>query len=70
MITVQGPESRLADLEFVETTGISIEGATGPVEGTVLPQLADPLLRSPLVAPARVVVIISALPTPTPTPLE
>ena len=70
MITVQGPESRLADLEYVETSGISIEGATGPVEGTVLPRLTDPLLRSPLVASARVVIDVFPLPTPTPTPLE
>ena len=70
MITVQGPESRLVDLEFVRTSGISIEGATGPVEGTVMPQLIDPLIRSPLVAPARVVVDVLPVPTPTPTPLE
>jgi YbbR domain-containing protein len=70
MITVQGPESRLADLEYVETSTISIEGATEPVEGTVLPRLSDPLLRSPLVASARVVVEVSPLPAPTPTPLE
>jgi YbbR domain-containing protein len=70
MITVQGPESRLADLEYVETSTISIEGATAPVEGTVLPRLSDPLLRSPLVAPARVVVEVSPQPTPTPSPLD
>jgi YbbR domain-containing protein len=67
-ITVQGPESRIADLEFVETTSISIEGASGPVEGSVQPQLVDPLVRSLMVVPAQVVVEVVPEPSPTPTP--
>jgi YbbR domain-containing protein len=68
-ITVQGPESRIADLEFVETTPISVEGATGAIEGTVQALLSDSLVRSLMVAPAQVVVEILPAPSPTPTPL-
>jgi len=68
MITVQGPESRIAELEYVLTSPISVEGATLPVEDTVLPQLTDPLLRSPLVAPAEVLVEVMPEPTPESTP--
>lgn len=67
-ITIQGPESRVADLEFVETTAISVEGASGPIEGSVRPQIPDPLVRSVMVAPALVVVDILPAPSPTPTP--
>jgi YbbR domain-containing protein len=67
-ITVQGPESRVADLEQISTSPISVEGATEPVTGTVLPQLNDPFLRSPLVAPAQVVVEVFPEPTPAATP--
>jgi len=68
-ISVQGPESRVLELELVETTPISVEGATGPVEATVMPRLPDPLLRSLTVVP--LVVIVDVVPmdtTPTPTP--
>ncbi len=67
-VTVQGPESRVADLDYVDTTPISIDGATGPVEASVQPRLADPLLRLLTVAPARVVIEVTRPPTPTPTP--
>jgi YbbR domain-containing protein len=68
-VNVQGPENRVLELEFVETTPISVEGATGPVEATVMPRLPDPLLRSLTVVP--VVVIVDVIPldtTPTPVP--
>jgi YbbR domain-containing protein len=68
-VNVQGPESRVSELEFVETTPISVEGATGPIEATVLPRLPDPLLRSLTVVP--VIVIVDVVPInlpPTPTP--
>lgn len=70
-VNVQGPESRVRELEVVETTPISVEGATGPVEATVLPRLPDPLLRSLTVVP--IVVAVDVIPvdtTPTPTPDE
>jgi len=68
-VNVQGPESRVLELETVETTSVSVEGATGPVEATVLPRFTDPLLRSLTVVP--LVVIVEIVPidtTPTPTP--
>ena len=68
-VSIQGPESTLLALEIIETTPISVEGATGPVEATVMPRLTDPLLRSLTVVP--VVVIVDVVPletTPTPTP--
>ena len=43
--------------------------STGPIEGSVQPQLPDPLVRSLMVAPAQVVVEILPAPSPTPTPL-
>lgn len=67
-INIQGPENRVLALEGVETSPVSIEGAAGPVEATVLPRLADPLLRSLTVVP--VVVVVDVVPedaTPTPT---
>ena len=45
-ITVQGPESLVLSLEFVETTPLSVEGAAGSVEASVQPRLPDPLLRA------------------------
>ena len=68
-VNVQGPESRVLELEQVETTPISVEGATGPVEATVMARLPDPLLRSLTVVP--LVVIVDVVPldtTPTPAP--
>lgn len=68
-VNVQGPESRVLELERVETTPISVEGATGPVEATVLPLLPDPLLRSLTVVPLVVIVdVVASDTTPTPTP--
>ncbi len=67
-VNVQGPESRVLELEFVETTPISVEGATGPVEATVMPRLPDPLLRSLTVVPVVVIVDVIPLDTP-PTPV-
>jgi YbbR domain-containing protein len=66
-VNIQGPESKLAVLELIETTPVSVEGATGPVEASVLPSLADPLLRSLTVVPIVVRVDIVALDT-TPIP--
>lgn len=68
-VNVQGPESRVNALERVETTSISIEGATGPTEATVMPRLADPLLRSLTVVP--IIVVVDVVPVDaTPTPDE
>lgn len=66
-VNIQGPESLVTALEAVQTTPISVEGATRPIEATVLPQLTDPLLRSLTVVPIVVVVDIVPLDT-TPTP--
>jgi YbbR domain-containing protein len=67
-IPVQGPESRLADLEVVDTTPVSVEGATGPIEALVQPVLTDPALRLLSAVPIRVVVDIRPTPEPTPVP--
>ncbi len=68
-VNIQGPESRVLELEFVTTTPISVEGATGPVEATVMPRLPDPLLRSLTVVPIVVIVNVVPLDTaPIPTP--
>jgi YbbR domain-containing protein len=56
--TIQGPESLLRALEFVETDAVSIEDASGPVEAMVEPSLPDPLLRAIGVGPIQVVVEI------------
>jgi YbbR domain-containing protein len=69
-ITLEGPESRLAELEFVATTPISIEGASGLVEATVRPQIEDPQLRVLTVAPTLVTVEVLPMPSPTPTPVQ
>jgi YbbR domain-containing protein len=68
-ISVQGPESRLTDVTAVATSPISVEGATGPVEASVQPQLNDPLVRRLTVGPIQVLVEVLPEPTPTPTPL-
>ena len=67
-ITVQGPGSRLADLDHVGTTPLVIEGATGSFEATVQPRLPDPTLRSLTVVPLLVVVDVGPAATPGPTP--
>jgi YbbR domain-containing protein len=68
-VNVQGPEGRIAELEQVETSPVSVEGAAGPIEATVVPRFDDPLLRSLTVVP--LVVSVTVVPiegTPTPTP--
>lgn len=67
-LAVQGPDSRLSALTVIQTTPLSIEGATSTVEATVQPRLGDPLLRNLTVAPVVVTVEIGAAPSPTPTP--
>jgi YbbR domain-containing protein len=67
-LTVQGPGSLLEALDEVETTALTIEGATEPVEATVEPRLPHPLLRSVTAVPLLVVVDVAPEPTPTPTP--
>jgi YbbR domain-containing protein len=70
-INLQGPESRVLALDEIETTPVSVEGVTGPVEVTVLPRIADPLLRSLTVVPVVVVVDVvpeDAAETPTAPP--
>jgi YbbR domain-containing protein len=57
--TIQGPESLLTALEYVETGPISIEDAAGPVEAMVEPLLPDPLLRAIGVGPIQVIVEIA-----------
>ena len=58
LLTVQGPESLLLALEYVDTGPISIEDAAGPVEAMVEPLLPDPLLRAIGAGPIQVVVEI------------
>jgi YbbR domain-containing protein len=67
-IPIQGPETRLADLEVVDTTPVAVEGATGPIEALVQPVLTDPALRLLSSVPIRVVVDIRPTPEPTPIP--
>jgi len=68
-VNVQGPDTLVSELEFVDTTPVSVEGVTGPVEATVQPRLPDPLLRSLTVVPVIVTVdIVPVDVTPTPTP--
>jgi YbbR domain-containing protein len=57
--TIQGPESLLRALEYVETDGVPIEDASGPVEAMVEPLLPDPLLRAIGVGPIQVIVEIT-----------
>ncbi len=67
-IPIQGPESRLADLDVVDTSPVSVEGATGPIEAMVQPVLPDHSLRLLSAVPIRVVIDIRPAPVPTPTP--
>jgi YbbR domain-containing protein len=67
-VAIQGPESRLDGVDFVETTPISVEGATGPIEATVQPVLPDPLLRLLSAVPVQVLVQIEPRAAPTPAP--
>ena len=68
--TVQGPESLIQGLEFVETSIVSVEGAVGPVEAVVQPVLPDPLLRAIGLGPIQVIVIIAPKPEPEGETLE
>jgi YbbR domain-containing protein len=61
-VTVQGPESLLLSLEFVGTTPISVEGAAGPIETSVEPDLPDPLLR--VLGVGQILVTIDVAPEP------
>ena len=65
--TVQGPESLVLALEFIDTTPISIEGASSPVEAMVQPTLPDPLLRTLGLGSVQVIVDISPVPEAEPT---
>jgi len=67
-VAIQGPESRLDGVDFVETTPISVEGATAPVAVMVQPVLPDPLLRLLSTVPVQVLVQIEPLAAPTPVP--
>jgi len=67
-VAIQGPESRLDGVDFVATTAVSVEGATGPVQAVVEPILPDPLLRLLSAIPIQVVVQIEPGGAPTPVP--
>ena len=62
--TVQGPESLVLALEFIDTSPISIEGAAGPVEAMVQPMLPDPLLRMLGLGSLQIIVDIAPIPEP------
>ncbi len=62
--TVQGPESLVLALEFINTSPISIEGAAGPVEAMVQPMLPDPLLRMLGLGSLQIIVDIAPIPEP------
>ncbi len=62
--TVQGPESLVLALEFIDTSPIPIEGAAGPVEAMVQPMLPDPLLRMLGLGSLQVIVDITPIPEP------
>jgi YbbR domain-containing protein len=66
-VSIQGPEGRVAELERVETSPVSVEGAAGPVEAAVVPRLDDPLLRSLTVVPLVVSINVEPI-EPTPAP--
>ena len=65
-MAIQGPESRLEGVAFIETTPISVEGATATVETIVQPVLPDPLLRLLSAIPIQVVVQIEPRAAATP----
>jgi len=67
-LAIQGPGSVLTALEDVETTPVSVDGASDSVEATVQPRLPHPLLRSLTAVPLLVVVELVPAPAPTPTP--
>jgi YbbR domain-containing protein len=67
-VAIQGPESRLENIDFVETEPIPVEGATGPVETVVQAVLPDPLLRLLSPVPIQVLVQIEPRTAATPAP--
>jgi YbbR domain-containing protein len=64
---VQGPESLVLALEYIDTTPISVEGASGQIEAMVQPLLPDPLLRTLGLGSVQVIVDISPVPEAEPT---
>ena len=67
-MVVRGPGSRLALLEYLETSAVSVEGATATVEAGVQAVLPDALVRPLAAVPLLVVVEVITSPEPTPTP--
>ena len=67
-MVLRGPGSRLGLLEYLETTPVSVEGATSPVEAGVQAVMPDALVRPLAVVPLLVVVDIVPEPQSTPTP--
>lgn len=67
-LTVQGPGSLLKALDVVESTPVSVEGATTTVETAVQPRIPHPLLRPLTSVPLLVVAEVMPAPTPTPAP--
>jgi hypothetical protein len=51
---------------ILETAPVSVEGATGPVEGMVQLVVTDPMLRLLSAVPIQVVVEVRPEPTPIP----
>jgi YbbR domain-containing protein len=68
--TVQGPESLVLALEFIDTSSVSVEGATGPVEAMIQPILPDPLLRMLGFGSLQIIIDIAPVPEPDETPAQ
>jgi len=68
--TVQGPESLVLALEFIDTSVISVEGATGPVEAMIQPILPDPMLRILGIGSTQIIIDIAPVPEPTEAPAQ
>jgi YbbR domain-containing protein len=62
--TIQGPESLILGLEQIDTSPISIEEASGPIETVVQPVLPDPLVRPLDLVSLQVFVDIAPEPEP------
>ena len=70
-IMVQGAESRMEDLDTLTTAPVSVEGATGPLEATVQPQIPDDRpVRVLTLGPVTITVEIRQSVPPTPAPDE
>lgn len=67
-LTIQGPESRLAEVTTIGTAPIPIEGATSSIDTEVDPRIPGPSLRFLTTSPVSVQIEIQPQPTPTPTP--